>query len=258
MSDSPAAKKAKTMGTALYSDLDLSKLTLDTTPQGAEIKHAAVKYSGERLAFQLEAATGSLRCPFGLDDGSKFNGKPSLNIELPGEQLAFFKDELEVKVKDAAVANKQTWFGAIKPAPSDDAIRSSFNSRIKADEEGKYPSTLKVNINLAEGGKKVQVLTSRRLANGKISKPQPDTADAVVRGARVVPVLRTAGGVWISVNSKKKTFEYGLVFEAYELLVIEETEAGTGSFNFGGVEVESDADVADDTTSNGQFGQLDD
>lgn len=250
MSDSHAAKKLKTApkGTPLYSDLDLaSKLTIDATPQGNEIKHATVKYNGERLAFQLEAATGSLRCPFGIDDGSMYNGKPckpSLNIELPGEQLAFFKDELEVKVKDAAVAHKETWFGAIKPLPSDDAIRAGFNSRIKTDDQGKFPATLKVNVGLnAEGDKKVKVLTSRRLADGKITKPQPATAGAVVRGARVVPVLRTAGGVWISVNAKKKTFEYGLVFEGYELLVIEETgEAGTASFNFGGVEVASDTE----------------
>ena len=249
MSDSQtshASKKAKTTpkGTPLWSDIDLSKLTIDTTPQGAEIKHATVKYDGGRPTFQLEAATGSLRCPFGVDDGSKFSGKPSLNIELPSEQLAFFQDQLEAKVKDAAVANKDAWFGAIKPLPSDDAIHTSFNSRIKVDEAGKYPATLKVNINLSEGPKKVQVLTSRRLADGKITKPKPATTDAVVRGARVVPVLRTAGGVWISVNAKKKTFEYGLVFEAYELLVIEETEAAP-SFNFDGVGVVSSDDDQD-------------
>ena len=39
-----------------------------------------------------------------------------------------------------------------------------------------------------------------------------------------MPVLRTAGGVWVNVNAKKKTFEYGLVFEASDLLVVNEGE----------------------------------
>jgi len=246
MSDLPTAKKAKTAGVPLWSELDLTnKLAIDANLQGAEIKHATVKYGGERLAFQLEAATGSLRCPFGIDDGSKFNGKPSLNLELPGEQLAFLQTVVEAKVKDAAVKNKASWFGALKPLPSDDAVRAALNSRIKTDEAGNYQPALKVNVNLSDGPKKVQVLASRRTADGKLAKPQPATTDAVVRGARVVPVLRTAGGVWVTVNAKKKTFEYGLVFEVSELLVVEETAPGA-SFNFGGVEVASSSDGEQD------------
>ena len=78
----PAAKKAKTVpqGTPHFTDIDVSKISFDATPQGQEIKHATVKYGGERLAFQLEPVTGSLRVPFGIDDGSKFGGKASLNI----------------------------------------------------------------------------------------------------------------------------------------------------------------------------------
>ena len=60
-----------------------------------------------------------------------------------------------------------------------------------------------------------------------------------MRGCSVVPVLRTAGGVWISVNAKKKTIDYGLIFEATDLLVIEEP-AASSAFNFGGVEVEEE------------------
>ena len=92
--------------------------------------HPATRQPGlRRLAFQLEAATGSLRCPFGIDDGSKFSGKPSLNIELPSEQRAFFQGELEAKVKDAAAEHKAVWFGigAIsRHKPSDDDVRKSF------------------------------------------------------------------------------------------------------------------------------------
>lgn len=47
----------------------------------------------------------------------------------------------------------------------------------------------------------------------------------------------------MTVNAKKKTFEYGLVFEASELLVVvEESGGGSCSMNFEGVEVASDTD----------------
>ena len=57
MSDSThAAKKPKTTpaGTPIFSDLDLARLTIGGTPQGTEIKHATVKYGGERLAFHSQ------------------------------------------------------------------------------------------------------------------------------------------------------------------------------------------------------------
>ena len=262
MSAAPAAKKLKTAagaapasgggGTPLYSVLDLSKLTFDATPQGTEIKYASVKYDGQRLAFQLEdVSTGSLRAPFGIDDGSKFAGKPSLKIELREPQRAFFHDGIETKVKEAAVLNKATWFGAIKPLPDDAAVRASFNSRVHQDENKNYPPGLKVNINLSDDKKaKVNVLTTRRLDNGKITKLAPGSAEDVARGCSVVPVLRTAGGVWISVNSKKKTFEYGLVFEASDVLVIEEA-AASSAFNLGGVEVADEEEQADEQAGGG-------
>ena len=246
MSDShPTAKKPKTAppGTPIFSDLDLARLTIDGTPQGAEIKHAMVKYGGERLAFQLTDAANSLRAPFGLDDGSKFGGKPSLNLEMPDAQLAFFRGGIEAAVKEVAVKNKGVWFGAVKPLPTDEAVRAAFNSRVREDEAGRYAPTLKVNVALGVDAAKgaVRVLTARRLANGKVTKPAPGSPADVTRGCRVVPVLRTAGGVWISVNAKKKTFEYGLVFEASDLLLVEEA-APASAFN---VEVEPSDEEAD-------------
>ena len=244
-SDSHPTKKIKTApaGTPIFSDLDLARLTIDATPQGAEIKHATVKYGGERLAFQLSNPETSLRAPFGLDDGSKFGGKPSLNIEMPEAQLAFFRGGIEAAVKEAAVKNKEAWFGAIKPLPADEAVRASFNSRVREDEAGKYTPTLKVNVGLGADASKgaVRVLTARRKPNGKVTKHAPGAAADVARGCRVVPVLRTAGGVWISVNAKKKTFEYGLVFEASDLLVVEEGVAPS-AFN---VEVASSDEEVD-------------
>jgi hypothetical protein len=253
-SDSPPTKKPKTTqaGTPVFSDLDLSQLSIDATPQGAEIKHATVKYGGGRFTFQLSDAATSLRAPFGLDDGSKFGGKPSLNIEMPDAQLTFFRSGIEATVKEAAVKNKEAWFGAIKPLPADDTVRDSFNSRVREDEAGKYAPTLKVNVGLGvDASKTVRVLTARRLPNGKVTKPVSGAPTDVARGCRVVPVLRTAGGVWISVNAKKKTFEYGLVFEASDLLVVEEGES-TSAFN---VEVASSDEEADgnDASVGGQF-----
>ena len=74
-----------------------------------------------------------------------------------------------------------------------------------------------------------------------MTKPAPGSPADVTRGCRVVPVLRTAGGVWVAVNAKKKTFEYGLVFEASDLLVVEEA-APASTFN---VEVEPSDEEAD-------------
>ena len=252
----PPAKKLKTgppaTGTPLYSDLDLSKLAFDATPQGNEIKHASVKYDGQRLAFQLEdVAAGSLRAPFGIDDGSKFAGKPSLKIELREPQRAFFQDVIETKVKEAAVKHKATWFGALKPPPEDDAVRASFNSRVHQDEDKNYPPGLKVNVNLTDDKKpKVNVLTTRRLDNGKITKPVPLSPEDVARRCSVVPVLCTAGGVWIFVNAKMQTFKYGLVFEASDVLVIEEA-AASSAFNLGGVEVANEEEQADEQAGGG-------
>ena len=261
-SHAPAAKKLKPTGTPLYSELDLSKLTIDPKPQGSnnEIQHVSVKYDGLRLAFQFEDInTGSLRVPFGIDDGSKFSGKPSLKLELPKAQSTFMQDTLETLVKDAAVENKATWFHAIKPTPDDATIRSSFSSRVHQDDNGNYPASLKVNINLNDDKKaKLNVLTTRRTADGRITKPTPGVPGNVLRGCSVVPVLRTAGGVWISVNPKKKTINYGLILEATDLLVIEEPVASS-AFSLGGVNVVEEEDVENGgvTTFGGAFGQFD-
>ena len=257
-STSPPTKKIKMAqgGMPIFSDLNLSQLVIDATLQGSEIKHATVKYAGERLTFQLSEAATSLRAPFGVDDGSKYGSKPSLNIEMPDAQYTFFRSGIEAKVKEAAVENKEAWFGAIKPLPTDDAIRDSFNSRVRDDEAGKYTPTLKVNVSLGvDASKTVRVLTTRRLPNGKVTKPVPGAPSDVTRGCSVVPVLHTAGGVWISVNAKKKTFEYGLVFEACDLLVVEEG-AAPSAFN---VEVASDEDEEADgggaSVGGGQFAE---
>ena len=203
------------------------------------VRHSVAHNGSERLSFQLCGATDSLRAPFGVDDDSKYGNKPSLSIELPTEQLAFIQDGIEAVVKAAAVTYKATWFRGIKPLPSDDAVRDSFSSRIKTDDSGKYPPSLKVNVCLVSGPKHVLVHSTTRVADGRISQPLRDSVYSVVRGSHVLPMLRTAGGVWISINTKKKTFAYGLVFEACELLVVEESEGGGCSMNFEGVEVAS-------------------
>jgi len=229
--DAPAPKKvAVGAASPVYSDLDLTRLTFDAKPAGdGEIKHSTIKYDGGRLGFQLSDSSSSLRAPFGIDDGSKFGSKPSIDLAMPEAQLAFFKDKVEATVKDAAVKNKDTWFAAIKPAPTDEDVRAAFSSRVREDETGKYTARLRVNVGLGANGKvPVRVMTARRLTNGKVTKPVPGAPEDVTRGCRVVAVLRTAGGVWISTNAKKKTIEYGLVFEASDLLVVDEGEDASG------------------------------
>ena len=123
-------KTAQEAGTPIFSDLDLARLTIDGTPQGAEIKHATVKYGGERLTFQLTDAANSLRAPFGLDDGSKFGGKPSLNLEMPAAQLAFFRGGIEATVKEAAVVGSHP--GRVFDRAALQAIRKwKYNPRIQ-------------------------------------------------------------------------------------------------------------------------------
>ena len=175
---------------------------------------------------------------------------------MPDAQLAFFRDGIEAAVKEAAVKNKEAWFGAVKPLPADEAVRASFNSRVREDEAGKYIPTLKVNVGLGvDASKAVHVLTARRLPSGKVTKPTPGAPADVTRGSRVVPVLRTAGGVWVSVNAKKKTFEYGLVFEASDLLVVEEG-AAPSAFNVEVASSDEEADGGDGASVDG--GQFDD
>lgn len=229
----PAPKKVPAgVASPVFSNIDISRLTIDAKPGGdGEVKHAFIKYGGERLGFQLSDPSSTLRAPFGIDDGSKFGSKPSLDVTMPDAQLAFFKDKIEATVKDAAIKHKETWFAALKPVPSDEDVRNAFSSRVREDETGKYEPRLRVNIGLGAGGKApVRVMTARRLPSGKVTKPVPGAPEDVTRGCRVVPVLRTAGGVWVNVNAKKKTFEYGLVFEASDLLVVNEDEE-TSAFN---------------------------
>ena len=169
MSDTHAAKKPKTTttGPPLYPELDLAQLTVDTKLQGSnETRFATVKYKDARPVFQMAGVSEAMRAPFGIDDGSKFGNKPSLKIELREPQRAFFQDVIEAKVKEAAVLNKATWFGAIKPLPDDAAVRASFNARVQDDNE-KFPPGLKLNISLSDDKKpKVNVLTTRRLEIG--------------------------------------------------------------------------------------------
>ena len=79
--------------------------------------------------------------------------------------------------------------------------------------------------------------------------------DDVAEVKDIVPVLRTAGGVWISVNAKKKTFEYGLVFEASDLLVVEVEGAAPSAFNVEVASSDEEADGEDTTVGGGQFAE---
>ena len=246
-------KRAKTSSGAapFFTDIDISKLTIGAKPMGTEMtKYATVEYEDRRLSLQLVQATGSLRVPFPIDDGSRFNSKPSVRIELPPQQLTFFQGELESKVKEAAIQNKEAWFGAIKPLPTDDDVRNGFVSRVS--EDPKFAPNLKVNVNLGpDSAKRVRVSTACRTPNGKLTQLKDSSPDQVSGGCYVIPVLRTAGGVWINVKAKKGELQYGLCFEASDLLVVEENATRGAGVNLGGIvesesEEEDNAQVAED------------
>ena len=247
MSDAHAAKKSKTTSTGppLYRELELAQLTVDAKLQGSnETRFATVKYKDERMVFQMAGVSEAMRAPFGIDDGSKFGSKASMKLELSDEQLAFVR-AVEDKVIDTAVKNKAEWFPGVKPLPSDGEVRKAFSSRVSVDPDGQYEASLRVNVHLADDAKKLKVSTTRRLGDGKIEAPKRGSAADVQWGDYVVPVLQTAGGVWVKKTKKLTDNCFGLIFEASVVLVIKGAEEdGAGAFNLGGVEVAEPAPEA--------------
>jgi hypothetical protein len=254
-----AAKKPKpttTAGPPLYSELDLAQLTVDATLLGSnETRFATVKYKDTRLVYQLAGVGEAMRVPFGVDDGSKFGSKASMKLELSDAQLAFVR-AVEDKVIDTAVKNKAEWFAGVKPPPSDGEVRKAFSSRVSVDPDGQYEASLRVNVHLADDAKKLKVSTTRRLGDGKIEAPKRGSAADVQWGDCAVPVLQTAGGVWVKKTKKLTDNCFGLIFEASEVLVIKGAdEAGAGAFNLGDVEVAEPApEAAPEETSGGGEG----
>ena len=56
-------------------------------------------------------------------------------------------------------------------------VRNGLNSRIKTDDTGKYPPSLKVNICLTKGPKHVLVHSTTREASGRINRPRCDSEE---------------------------------------------------------------------------------
>ena len=65
-----SAKKAKTTSTGplLYSELDISNLTVDATLMGSnETRFATVKYNDARMVYQWQASARPCACRLGSD-----------------------------------------------------------------------------------------------------------------------------------------------------------------------------------------------
>ena len=250
MPEVPAFEKAKTTssGPPLFSELNLNKFTIDAALTGTnETRFATVKYNDARLAFQMASAGDAMRAPFGIDDGSKFNSKASMKLELSDEQLAFVR-AVEEKVVYTAVKHKADWFPGVKPAPSEADIRKAFSSRVSVDPDGQYKASLRVNVNLVDDAKTLKVSVTRRLGTGKIEPPIRGAVEDVQWKDYVVPVLRTAGGVWVKKTKKLAENCLGLIFEASEVLVIKGVDDdGAGSFNLGDVEVTANEETNEET-----------
>ena len=97
--------------------------------------------------------------------------------------------------------------------------------------------------------------TTRRLGDGKIEPPKRGSAGEVQWGDYAVPVLQTAGGVWVKKTKKLTDSCFGLIFEASEVLIIKGAdEVGVGSFNLGGVEVAEPEEADEACGGEGGFG----
>ena len=158
-----------------------------------------MKLDGARPVVQLATVDAPLRAPFGYDDGSKFGSKPSLKLEVGAAQLEWVRG-VEAQVETAADKHKADWFPGVKPVPTTEAVRAGFSSRVYEDEA--YPATLRVNLSLDASKAPVQVSVLRRLPSGEYVGPTPGSIDDVGKGCLVVPVLQTAGGVWVKTKAR--------------------------------------------------------
>ena len=82
------------------------------------------------------------------------------------------------------------------------------------------------------------------------------SADDVQWGDYAVPVLQTAGGVWVKKTKKLTDNCFGLIFEASEVLIIKGADdGGEGStLNLGGVEVAEPEEAHEALDGEGGFG----
>lgn len=222
-------------GAVLYSKIDFDKLAFEeeaSSIKDAPIKMVGVKYNGARLSFQMVQAGESLKCPFGYNDGSNYKppGKPYINIELPPDQLDFAK-RLEEFAKDAAVKHASKWFKEIKPAPNEFAIRSSFASRIKEDDDQRYPPNWKVDA------RNVRAASAERV-DGNLTEPTygcPE--DLITQQCQIIPVVQVKGGVWIRKEGNGR-FTYGISITAERVIVVDgDREVGSSGFNLEGIDI---------------------
>ena len=203
MTDTPT-KKQKTANRflPLFSSIVPATLTIDPALAGkGEGNKYAYMTLGARPVVQLATVDAPLRAPFGYDDGSKFGSKPSLKLELGAAQLEWVRG-VEAQVVTAADKHKADWFPGVKPVPTTEAVRAGFSSRVYEDEASSYPPTLRVNLSLDAAKAPVQVSVLRRLPSGEYVGPTPGSIDDVGKGCLVVPVLQTAGGVWVKAKAR--------------------------------------------------------
>ena len=209
MTDTPTKKQmtAKS-GPPLFSSVPPASVAIDSTLQGKGDgnKYAYVKLDGARPVVQLATVDAPLRAPFGYDDGSKFGSKPSLKLEVGAAQLEWVRG-VEAQVVTAADKHKADWFPGVKPVPTTEAVRAGFSSRVYVDEASSYPPTLRVNLSLDASKAPVQVSVLRRLPSGEYVGPTPGSINDVGKGCLVVPVLQTAGGVWVKTKARARARE---------------------------------------------------
>ena len=177
--------------TLSYTQVNLDSIAfapVDTNRHGG--KYASVSYGGSRMGFVLGDETTFSRVAFEPGKFEQSSDKWGMKIELSGEPERFMRN-LEAKVMEAGVANKETWFKRGLFVPSDDAVKSQFMSKLTESTNPTFPDpTYRFGVH-PSGDKATEVLIAPSME--ELSKAAPGSLDDIKRGMAVLPVLRTAG-----------------------------------------------------------------
>lgn len=184
----------------------------------------------ERVKFQLgDGLRDASLCKWGAEPKEPTAGFNLAQVENCDKKLHFklevnpkqagFVEKLGTLVMEAANANTKGWFGKEKHG-------MSFNSNIKTPNDDKYKENKFVSINLLKDTK-VQVTYWIDEAKGKYAPPTTGTLKDLVKGSRILPIVRFQNGVYF-MNK-----EYGISLAAESVLVIKPTQASNTEFAFG-------------------------
>eukprot|EP00310_Coccolithus_braarudii_P019413 CAMPEP_0183351028 /NCGR_PEP_ID=MMETSP0164_2-20130417/23220_1 /TAXON_ID=221442 /ORGANISM="Coccolithus pelagicus ssp braarudi, Strain PLY182g" /LENGTH=242 /DNA_ID=CAMNT_0025523113 /DNA_START=18 /DNA_END=746 /DNA_ORIENTATION=+ len=227
---------------------DLGKVHVGAEPKpnkngsGKTVMVSRDEASGARVEFQLgKRRADALRCPWGLEkvkaDAPEDEPRKQLKVEVSGATKAAIEALEEATVK-AGVAYSQAWFKEKKPLP-ESAVLDRFQSKLKPPSSEGHDDTLTLKVDV-EGPKRALVKACHDNGDGTFSKPVPGTYDDLVGECKVVPIVKTANGVYFM----NKNFGTSLV--ASELVVVKQGDSAGSSHSAVQAQFSSDEDEAAD------------